>query len=43
VLTSEDCRRYEETARRELGEECAHWLATGHRADGRTPTLRAAA
>jgi len=29
VLTEEDCRRYEETARRELGEDCARWLATG--------------
>jgi len=28
-LSEEDCRRYEETARRELGEECARWLATG--------------
>ena len=33
VLTAEDCRRYEETARRELGEVCAHWLATGERSD----------
>jgi len=31
TLTAEDCRRYDETARRELGEECAHWLATGNR------------
>lgn len=31
ALTPEDCRRYEETARRELGEACAHWLATGVR------------
>lgn len=29
VLTAEDIARYEETARRELGEECAKWLATG--------------
>jgi aryl sulfotransferase len=29
VLSDEDCRRYEETARRELDEACAHWLATG--------------
>ena len=32
ILTPEDCRRYEETARRELGEACARWLATGERA-----------
>ncbi len=31
MLTAEDCRRYEEAARRELGEDCAHWLATGTR------------
>lgn len=31
VLTPEDCQRYEETARRELGEACARWLATGER------------
>jgi aryl sulfotransferase len=29
TLTEEDCRRYEATARSELGEACAHWLATG--------------
>jgi aryl sulfotransferase len=29
TLTAEDSRRYEETARRELGEACARWLATG--------------
>jgi aryl sulfotransferase len=29
VLTAEDIARYEQTARRELGEECARWLATG--------------
>lgn len=33
TLTAEDVRRYEETARRELGEACAHWLATGERVD----------
>lgn len=33
TLTPEDCRRYEETARRELGEACARWLATGERVD----------
>jgi aryl sulfotransferase len=32
ALTEADCRRYEETARRELGEACARWLATGERA-----------
>jgi aryl sulfotransferase len=31
ILTPEDCRRYEETARCELGEACARWLATGVR------------
>ena len=29
-LTADDCRRYEGTAQRELGDDCAHWLATGH-------------
>src|SRR6185295_13732693 len=29
VLTPADNRAYEERARAELGEECAHWLATG--------------
>jgi aryl sulfotransferase len=28
-LTAADCRAYEETARRELGEACANWLTTG--------------
>jgi aryl sulfotransferase len=28
-LTAEDCKLYEEVARRELGDECAAWLATG--------------
>ncbi len=28
-LSASDCRAYEAMARRELGEECAHWLATG--------------
>jgi len=32
LLTGEDCRRYEDMARRELGETCSHWLATGERA-----------
>jgi aryl sulfotransferase len=31
VLTDADCRRYEAAARRELGESCARWLATGAR------------
>ena len=31
VLTAEDIDRYEHRARAELGEECAHWLATGQR------------
>lgn len=29
ILTAEDSRRYEETARAQLGEACAHWLKTG--------------
>jgi aryl sulfotransferase len=29
ILTEEDCRRYEEMAKRELGEACAEWLAPG--------------
>lgn len=29
VLTAEDVQRYERTARQELGEDCARWLATG--------------
>jgi aryl sulfotransferase len=29
VLSAEESSVYEERARRELGEECAHWLATG--------------
>lgn len=29
VLTADDCARYERTARAELGEECARWLASG--------------
>jgi len=32
TLTAEDCAAYEATARRELGEECAAWLAHGSRA-----------
>ncbi len=31
VLTPQDNRRYEATARKRLGEECASWLATGIR------------
>lgn len=30
-LSAADCRLYEKTARRELGEECANWLASGIR------------
>jgi aryl sulfotransferase len=30
-FTDADCRFYEETARRELGEECAGWLASAQR------------
>ena len=29
TLTADDCARYEAMARAELGDECAHWLATG--------------
>lgn len=29
LLTAEDCARYEQMARRELGEACAAWLASG--------------
>jgi aryl sulfotransferase len=29
TLTEEDSRRYEEMARRELGQDCAEWLARG--------------
>lgn len=32
-LTADDLRAYEERARAELGEACAHWLATGERID----------
>lgn len=31
TLTPEDIAEYEARAVRELGPECAHWLATGHR------------
>ena len=31
VLTADDIRAYEKRARDELGDECAHWLATGER------------
>lgn len=34
VLTEADNRRYVELARERLGEDCAHWLATGERLDG---------
>ena len=33
TLAEADCRRYEETARHELGDSCARWLATGERTD----------
>lgn len=33
ILTAEDCRGYEERARKELGVECARWLAGGGDAD----------
>ncbi|MGD9614858.1 MAG: sulfotransferase domain-containing protein [Alphaproteobacteria bacterium] len=33
VLTADDIRRYETTARERLGEECALWLATGRRVE----------
>jgi aryl sulfotransferase len=33
LLSPAHSARYEETARRELGEACAHWLATGERPD----------
>jgi len=32
VLTSDDSKRYEEKARRELGDECARWLMSGAKA-----------
>lgn len=31
TLTASDCAEYEARAERELGRECAHWLATGER------------
>lgn len=31
TLTAEDCGRYEQAAARELGPDCARWLATGIR------------
>ena len=33
TLTEEDVRRYLETAEKELGPECAHWLRTGEKPD----------
>jgi aryl sulfotransferase len=41
VLGEADCRWYEETARRELGEDCARWLATGELPAGRSLSLTA--
>jgi aryl sulfotransferase len=29
ILTEADCRHYEDEARRQLGEECARWVAEG--------------
>jgi aryl sulfotransferase len=31
LLSAQECARYEDMARRELGDACAHWLATGER------------
>lgn len=33
VLGTAECAEYERRAREELGEACAHWLATGERVD----------
>jgi aryl sulfotransferase len=33
TLTLEDCARYERMAEEQLGNACAHWLATGERVD----------
>jgi aryl sulfotransferase len=33
TLTAEDCARYERMAVEQLGNPCAHWLATGERID----------
>lgn len=33
VLGAAECAEYERRAREELGEACAHWLATGERVD----------
>ncbi len=33
VLSAEESRKYEEMALRNLGPDCAHWLATGERRD----------
>ncbi len=33
TLTKQDSRWYEDTARVQLGDACAHWLATGERVD----------
>ncbi len=43
TLTEADCRWYEETARRELGEACARWLATGVRVAEDQAPIRLAA
>ena len=31
LLSAQDNRKYESRAKEELGEACAHWLATGMR------------
>ena len=33
VLSADESRKYEEMALRNLGPDCAHWLATGERRD----------
>ena len=40
VLTAQDIAAYEQRARDELGEDCAHWLATGERRDLRPAEVR---
>ena len=32
-LTEAESEQYEDKAREELGDACAHWLATGERTD----------
>ena len=38
TLTPEDVAEYEARAERELGPECARWLATGAQAGGQPPS-----